>query len=168
MRMFHSAFPNQVRDRLCLRKTANAGTHFERRKWLDGTPRPASHINHGEWPDVLTAKLRTTALHATDQAVETLRRLPEDLRRPTTVFLCVTFKQLNIGDGEALRDLTNGTEEHAHERWTEPQLPPNHMFHPSVSEIELRCGGVRAGVPLSGLFRRIILDNQCRNRANSC
>jgi hypothetical protein len=111
-------------------------------------------------PDVLTAKLRTTALHATDQAVETVQRLPEDLRRPTTVFLCVTFKQLNIGDGEALRDLTTGTEEHAHGRWSEPSLPPNHMVYPSVSEFELLCGAVRAGVPLGGLLRRIVLDNQ--------
>lgn len=111
-------------------------------------------------PDVLTAKLRTTALHATNQAVETVRRLPEDLRRPMTVFLCVTFKQLNIGDGEALHDLTIGTEEHAHDRWSEPQLPPNHMFYPSVSEFELLCGALRAGVPLSGVFRRIISDNQ--------
>jgi len=111
-------------------------------------------------PDVLTAKLRTTALHATDQAVETLHRLPEDLRRPTTVFLCVTFKQLNIGDGDALRDLTAGTDEHAHGRWSEPSLPPNHLFYPSVSEFELLCGAVRAGVSLDNLLRRIILDNQ--------
>lgn len=111
-------------------------------------------------PDVLTAKLRTTALHATDQAVETVQRLPEDLRRRTTVFLCVTFKQLNIGDGEALRDLTTGTDEHAHGRWSEPSLPPSQMFYPSVSEFEHLCGAVRAGVPLGGLLRRIILDNQ--------
>lgn len=76
------------------------------------------------------------------------------------VFLCVTFKQFNIGDGEALRDLTTGTEEHAHGRWSEPRLPPNHMFYPSVSEFELLCGAVRAGAPLGDLFRRIILENQ--------
>lgn len=69
--------------------------------------------------EVLTQKLRTTALHAADQAVDTVRRLPNHLRRPLIVFICVTYKQLNIGDGDALRDLTFGTAEWDAPRWGE-------------------------------------------------
>ena len=62
-------------------------------------------------------KVRTTAIHAVQQAIETVTRLPEGLKRPLTVFVCVTYKQLNIGDEDALRDLTHGTEEWSNARW---------------------------------------------------
>lgn len=109
--------------------------------------------------EVLTQKLRTTALHAADQAVDTVRRLPDALRRPLTVFACVTYKQLNIGDGDALRDLTFGTEEWDSSRWKEKSLPPSHMFTISISELELLCGAVRSGVPIEQIFRKILADN---------
>lgn len=109
--------------------------------------------------EVLTQKLRTTALHATDQAIETVRRLPDSLRRPLIVFVCVTYKQLNIGDGDALRDLTYGTEEWNAPRWQEESLPPSNMFTISISELELLCGAIRTGVPIENIFRQIFADN---------
>lgn len=109
--------------------------------------------------EVLTQKLRTTALHAADQAVDTVRRLPDHLRRPLIVFVCVTYKQLNIGDGDALRDLTFGTEEWNAPRWREESLPPSHMFTISISELELLCGAIRAGVRIEDIFRQILADN---------
>lgn len=109
--------------------------------------------------EVLTQKLRTTALHAADQAVDTVRRLPNSLRRPLIVFMCVTYKQLNIGDGEALRDLTSETEEWNAPRWHEESLPPSHMFTISISELELLCGVIRAGVPIENIFRQILADD---------
>jgi hypothetical protein len=111
-------------------------------------------------PEVLTDKLRTTALHATDQAVETLQRLPADLTRPLTVFLCVTYKQFNIGDGDALRALTEGTDEWNSVRWQHPDLPPAHMFTISIQELELLGGAVRRGHKLADIFKRILQDNQ--------
>lgn len=109
--------------------------------------------------EVLTKKLRTTALHAADQAIDTVKRLPDSLRRPLIVFVCVTYKQLNIGDGDALRDLTFGTEEWNASRWQEPSLPPSHMFTISIGELELLCGVIRAGVPIAKIFRQILADN---------
>lgn len=109
--------------------------------------------------EVLTQKLRTTALRAADQAVDTVRRLPDHLRRPLIVFVCVTYKQLNIGDGDALRDLTFGTEEWNAPRWQEESLPPSHMFTISISELELLCGAIRAGVRIENIFRQILADN---------
>jgi hypothetical protein len=109
--------------------------------------------------EVLTQKLRTTALHAADQAVDTVQRLPNTLRRQLVVFLCVTYKQLNIGDGDALRDLTYGTEEWDAPRWHEKSLPPSHMFTISISELELLCGVIRAGVSIESIFRQIVADD---------
>jgi hypothetical protein len=109
--------------------------------------------------EVLTQKLRTTALHAADQAVETVRRLPDFLRRPLIIFVCVTYKQLNIGDGDALRDLTIDTEEWNAPRWHEKSLPPSHMFTMSISELESLCGVIHAGVPIENIFRQILVDN---------
>jgi hypothetical protein len=109
--------------------------------------------------EVLTQKLRTTALHAVDQAVDTVRRLPDSLRRPMVVFVCVTFKQLNIGDGDALRDLTIDTEQWNAPRWSEDSLPPSHMFTISISELELLCGAIRGGVPMEDILQNIIADN---------
>ena len=109
--------------------------------------------------EVLTQKLRTTALHAADQGVDTVRRLPHCLRRPLIIFLCVTYKQLNIGDGDALRDLTFGTEEWNAPRWYEESLPPSHMFTISISEFEYLCGVIRSGVPIESIFLQIFSDN---------
>ena len=110
-------------------------------------------------PEILTEKLKTTALHAADQAIETYRTLPGELRRPSTIFLCVTYKQLNIGDGDALRALTVDTEEWGSDRWQEEGLPPAQMFTISIHELELLAGVVRAGERLSNIFRRILEDN---------
>jgi len=109
--------------------------------------------------EVLTQKLRTTALHAVDQAVDTVRQMPDSLRRPLIVFVCVTYKQLNIGDGDALRDLTFGTDEWNASRWNHECLPPSHMFTVSISELELLCGVIRSGIPIDNIFRRVIVDN---------
>jgi hypothetical protein len=109
---------------------------------------------------VLTERLRTTALHAASQAIETVMRLPEKLRRPLTAFVCVTYKQLNIGDGDALRDLTHGTEEWDHSRWHERSLPPSHMFTISIHEFELLCGVLRRGVPMAQVFTQVLRDNE--------
>lgn len=110
-------------------------------------------------PEILTAKLRTTALHAIDQAVDTVRRLPDHMRRPLTIFLCVTYKHLNIGDGSALRDLTVGTPEWDAPRWHDASLPPSHMFTVSISELERLCGVVRAGLPAVEVLGKILSDN---------
>ncbi len=109
--------------------------------------------------EVLTKKLRTTALHAADQAVDTVRRLPNSFRRPLIVFVCVTYKQLNIGDGDALRDLTLGTEEWSSPRWNEESLPPSHMFTISISDLESLCGAMRSGVSIERIFRQILADD---------
>jgi hypothetical protein len=109
--------------------------------------------------EVLTQKLRTTALHAADQAVDTVRRLPNSLRRPLIIFLCVTYKQLNIGDGDALRDLTFGTEEWSAPRWKEESLPPSQMFTISISELEWLCGVIRSGESIDSIFRQVLADD---------
>lgn len=111
-------------------------------------------------PTVLTEKLKTTALHAAVQAVDTVRRLPDDLRRQATYFLCVTYKQLNIGTGDALRDLTIETPEWDNDRWKEPALPPSHMFTVSASELELLVSCVRdTGASLQYLLSDIVAAN---------
>lgn len=109
--------------------------------------------------EVLTQKLRTTALRAADQGIDTVRRLPDSLRRPLIVFICVTYKQLNIGDGDALRDLTFETEEWDAPRWKEENLPPSNMFTISISELELLCGVIRSGVAIESIFRQILVDD---------
>ncbi len=109
--------------------------------------------------EVLTQKLRTTALHATDQAVDTVRRLPDALRRPLIIFICVTYKQLNIGDGDALRDLTFGTKEWDSSRWQEENLPPAHMFTISIGELESLCGVINSGVSIEDIFQQILVDD---------
>lgn len=111
-------------------------------------------------PEILTAKLRTTALHAIDQALDTVRRLPNHMRKPLTVFVCVTYKQLNIGDGNSLRDLTAGTPEWDAPRWHDANLPPSQMFTVSISELERLCGVVRNGTPAVEVLRKILADNE--------
>lgn len=108
---------------------------------------------------MLTAKLKTTALHAIDQAIATYRRLPDELQRPMTVFLCVTYKQLNIGDGDALRALTVGMPDWDAARWHEAGLPPAQMFTISAQELELLTGVIRAGRRPSEIFRQVLADN---------
>ena len=111
-------------------------------------------------PSVLTEKLKTTALHAVDQAVDTVQRLPDDLRRRATYFLCVTYKQLYIGTGDALRDLTIETPEWDNDRWREPALPPSHMLSISASELEGLAGCVRCtGSLLTDLLSGIVAAN---------
>jgi hypothetical protein len=110
-------------------------------------------------PAVLTEKLKTTVLHAIDQGVETVNRLPQDLRRPTIVFLCITYKQLNIGDGNALRELTVETPEWNSPRWGNNSLPPTHMLTLSISELELLCGIVKGGSSIDDVVLEIIANN---------
>ena len=111
-------------------------------------------------PDVLTEKLRSTVLYAIDQGVETLARLPAELRRPRTVFICVTYKQMNVGHGGALRDLTIGTDEWSSARWHVNELPPNHMFTISISELELLCGVIQGGQDANEIFDSIVADDE--------
>lgn len=111
-------------------------------------------------PPVLTEKLKTTALHAADQAVDTVHHLPDNLRRHATYFLCVTYKQLNIGTGDALRELTIETPEWGIDRWQEAALPPSHMFTVSASELELLVGCVRdTGASLQDILSDIVTAN---------
>lgn len=110
--------------------------------------------------EVLTPLLKTSALHAADQAVETVRRLPDELRKPLTVFLCVSYKQLNVGSGTALRDLTQGTAEWDAPRWNEPALPPENIFTVSIAELEHLCAVLRSGVPLADVLRRVLACNE--------
>ncbi len=110
-------------------------------------------------PGILTDKLKTTVLHAIDQGVETLERLPGELKRRTTIFLCVTFKQMNIGNGTDLRDLTTGTAEWNAPRWSVPELPPTRMFTITIRELELLCAIARTGKSLTEIFDAIVANN---------
>ena len=87
-------------------------------------------------PEELAARLRTSLLRAAGQAVDTAARLPYDLVRPEVYFVCVTFKQVAVGDGNALRELTVGTAEWDHARWNAVRLPPRNMLFASVYELE--------------------------------
>lgn len=60
----------------------------------------------------------------------------------------------------ALRDLTIGTPEWNAARWHIDELPPNHMFTISISELELLCGAVHAGHEVNEIFDRFIADDQ--------
>jgi hypothetical protein len=111
-------------------------------------------------PAELAARLRTSLLRAVDQASSTVARLPEDLQRGEVYFLCVTFKQVVVRDGEALRELTAGTEEYAHDRWNSPVLSPGRMFFPSIYEIESMIALATATrTPLSQIVRDFVADN---------
>ncbi len=111
-------------------------------------------------PAELAARLRTSLLRAVDQAISTVNRLPPDLQRPEVYFLCVTFKQVVVTDGMALRELTTGTDQEAHERWNSEMLQPAHMFFPSIYELEsLVALATATSVPLSQLIREFSNDN---------
>lgn len=111
-------------------------------------------------PAELAAKLRTSLLRAVDQAISTVSRLPTELQRPETYFLCVTFKQVVVTDGSALRELTAGTEEWDHARWMSPTLTPARMFFPSAYEFEsLVALAAASGTPLSQVMREISTQN---------
>jgi hypothetical protein len=87
-------------------------------------------------PSALAARMKTSLLKAVDQAIDTINRLPCDLQRDTAYFICVTFKQLAVGDGNALRELTRGTPEWDHDRWRSHVLSPAQMFFGSIQELE--------------------------------
>lgn len=111
-------------------------------------------------PEELAARLRTSLLRAVDQAIATVDRLPADLRRGEIYFLCVTFKQVVVTDGVALRELTSGTAEWAHPRWESEVLTPAGMLFPSAFEFESLVALADAlQMPLSQIIREIVADN---------
>lgn len=87
-------------------------------------------------PSEIAARFKTSILGAVDQAIATVTRLPAELQRPVAFFVCVTFKQLAITDGSALRSLTEGTPEWTSARWEAESLPPSRMFFASIHELE--------------------------------
>lgn len=111
-------------------------------------------------PAELAARLRTSLLRAVDQAISTVARLPVELQRLEVYFLCVTFKQVVVTDGSALRELTVGTDEWEHARWSSQALTPVRMFFPSAYEFEsLVALAVATGAPLSRVVQEISLQN---------
>ena len=111
-------------------------------------------------PEVLAERLKNSLLRAVGQAVGTVARLPEDLSRADTYFVCVTFKQLVVTDGKALRDLIIGTDEWDHDRWKSAVLSPGRMLFVSIYEFELMVSLATARhVPLSQVIREIVDAN---------
>lgn len=111
-------------------------------------------------PEELAARLRTSLLRAVDQAIATVDRLPADLQRREIYFLCVTFKQVVVTDGVALRELTSGTAEWAHSRWGSDILTPARMLFPAAFEFESIVALANAlQVSLSQTIREIVADN---------
>ena len=112
-------------------------------------------------PAELAARLRTSLLRAVDQAISTVARLPVELQRLEVYFLCVTFKQVVVTDGSALRELTAGTDEWEHARWNSQALTPARMFFPSAYEFEsLVALAAATGAPLSRVMREISIQNE--------
>ena len=111
-------------------------------------------------PEALAARLRTSLLRAVDQAIATLDRLPDDLQRAEIYFLCVTFKQVVVTDGVALRELTAGTPEWDHPRWRSERLTPARMLFPSAFEFESIVALANAlQMPIHQVIRDIVADN---------
>lgn len=111
-------------------------------------------------PEELAMRLRTSLLRAVGQAVDTDARLPTDLVRAEVYFVCVTFKQVAVGDGNALRDLTVGTGEWEHDRWNSVRLPPRNMLFASIFELESMIALATARqVSLSQIVREIVQAN---------
>lgn len=111
-------------------------------------------------PEELAARLKTSLLRAVGQAVNTDARLPADLVRPEVYFVCVTFKQVAVGDGNALRDLTVGTAEWDHDRWNSVRLPPQNMLFVSIYELESMVAlATSRQVSLSHIIREIVHAN---------
>lgn len=111
-------------------------------------------------PAVLAERLKTSLLRAVDQALNTITRLPNDLGRAEIYFICVTFKQLVVTDGTALRKLTAGTNEWNHDRWGSAALIPGRMLFVSIYEFESMVAFATARqVPLSQVIREIVAAN---------
>jgi len=111
-------------------------------------------------PEELAARLRTSLLRAVDQAIATVDRLPADLQRNDIYFLCVTFKQVVVTDGIALKELTAGTAECAHPRWKSSVLTPARMLFPSGFEFESIVALANTlQVPISQVVRDVVADN---------
>jgi hypothetical protein len=111
-------------------------------------------------PTVLSARMRTSALGAVDQAVGTLNRLPHRLRGRTAFFLCVTYKQMYVGSGEALRELTVDTPDWDDARWHTSTLPPANMFTISAGELEQMVDhAIATRTSLSVILRDIVRLN---------
>lgn len=111
-------------------------------------------------PAVLAERLKTSLLRAVTQATNTVARLPDDLRRAETYFLCVTFKQLVVTDGTALRELTIGTDEWNHDRWASASLAPGRMLFVSIYEFESMVAfATTRQVSLSQVVREIVAAN---------
>lgn len=111
-------------------------------------------------PEVLAAKLKTSLLRAVDQAISTVDRLPVDLQRNKIYFLCVTFKQVVVTDGIALRELTVGTNEWPHPRWDSNILTPVRMLFPSSFELESIVALSNAlRMPLGQVLHEVVADN---------
>jgi len=117
-------------------------------------------------PAVLAERMKLSLLRAVDQAVSSASRLPDDLRRNESYFVCVTFKQLLVTDGMALRELVGGTADGAgHARWDSERLPLGHMVFVSIFELEqLVSLAVARGVPLCQLLREITTANGIRGQ----
>lgn len=111
-------------------------------------------------PAVLAERLKTSLLRAVSQAVSTSARLPDDLRRAETYFVCVTFKQLVVTDGTALKELTAGTVEWNHDRWDLDALAPGRMLFVSIYEFESMVALATARqVSLSHVVQEIVAAN---------
>jgi len=116
-------------------------------------------------PEVLARRLKDSAIDAVDQAIATLAALPAGLRRPSVVFLCVTYKQINLGTGNKLRSLI-GADEDMSPRWSDPALTPERMFFVSIQELEVLAGAVRQGQDLAQILNQVLDDNRDAHRAN--
>ena len=72
----------------------------------------------------------------------------------------MTFKQVVVTDGVALRELTAGTAEWAHPRWESNVLTPARMLFPSAFEFESIVALANTlQVPISQVVRDIVADN---------
>jgi hypothetical protein len=111
-------------------------------------------------PAVLAERLKTSLLRATSQAAGTVARLPNPLIRAETYFVCITFKQLVVTDGATLRELTAGTEEWDHPRWSSGALTPGRMLFVSIYEFESMVAlAIAREVSLSQVIREIVTAN---------
>ena len=111
-------------------------------------------------PVRLAEMLKTSILDAVDQAIDTAQRLPKELVRRETYFLCVTLKQVAIGDGVELRELTSGTPDWDHPRWDSPRLPPANMLVLCAAELERMVAvAIQRQVTLANVVAEIVLAN---------
>ncbi len=99
------------------------------------------------------APIEIAAIH---QAMNTMELLPDDLKRPSTFFVCVTMKETLTGRGHFLRAVTS--KDPVWER-TEafPELPPERYSFLSIGTLELvltRC--VAEGATFSDVLQRLV------------